>query len=179
MKICLQMKSNLSPNLSYKEAVRSDTATRLGIDNTPSFEQLVVIKHLATDFFQPLRNRIAAPIYVSSLFRSRELNKKIGGAIKSDHMVQQDVAAIDMDDIFSCHHNVYNRDIFLDIYRNSAYYKLIWEYQDTPTPDGLPSPKWVHVSYSLDPEKNKERNTLFTQDGKTYLTFDPIKAKIN
>jgi len=132
---------------------------------------MIVIKHLARNFFQPLRLAMAAPLKINSFYRSKKLNKAIGGSKKSDHMVEGDVAAIDLDDTYSQAYNVYNRDIFLFILRNMDYYKLIWEYDDKLTPEGQRSPKWVHVSYSTDPMKNKQRTTLYT-NGNGYQSFN-------
>jgi uncharacterized protein YcbK (DUF882 family) len=87
----------LSPNLTYEEAIRSETAKRYGINNKPSPRQLEVIKNLAVNLFQPVRDHFAVTLFVSSLYRSPELNAKIGGAASSDHMVKEDVAAIDFD----------------------------------------------------------------------------------
>jgi len=165
------MTSRISTNISYDEVIRSQTATRRNIDNTPNFKQMIVIKHLARNFFQPLRLAMAAPLKINSFYRSKKLNKAIGGSKKSDHMVEGDVAAIDLDDTYSQAYNVYNRDIFLFILRNMDYYKLIWEYDDKLTPEGQRSPKWVHVSYSTDPMKNKQRTTLYT-NGNGYQSFN-------
>ena len=109
------MTSRISTNISFDEVVRSQTATRRNIDNTPNFKQMIVIKHLARNFFQPLRLAMAAPLKINSFYRSKKLNKAIGGSKKSDHMVEGDVAAIDLDDTYSQAYNVYNRDIFLFI----------------------------------------------------------------
>jgi len=170
MKILIEMDSRISDNVSWNEVVRSQTATRQGIENKPNFRQMVVIKHLAKDFFQPLRLNMGVPLKINSFYRSKQLNKMIGGSKTSDHMVTSDVAAIDIDDSYSQKLGVYNRDIFLYILRNMDYYKLIWEYDDHPTVKGLSSPRWVHVSYSTDPIKNKQKTTLFT-NGNGYTPF--------
>ena len=167
------MNKNLSTHLSYKEAVRSNTAIRQGIDNNPTCDQLVVMKNLAENFFEKLRSEMSTDvsIKVNSFYRSKELNTLIGGSSRSDHMVASDVAAIDLDDTYSQKYGIYNRHIFLYILENMDYYKLIWEYEDDPTPEGKASPRWVHVSYSTDPKKNRKKITLFTK-GNGYLTFN-------
>jgi hypothetical protein len=131
---------------------------------------MIVIKHLARKFFQPLRLNMGVPLKINSFFRSKKLNKAIGGSQTSDHMVNNDVAAIDIDDSYSQKQNVYNRDIFLYILRNMDYYKLIWEYEDELTPEGQRSPRWVHVSFSTDEMKNKQKITLYT-NGNGYEKF--------
>ena len=70
---------------SITELTRSDTANRLGIDNTPSDE----IKNNLTLFIErvldPIREDWGSPIMVSSGYRCPELNAKVGGAKTSGH----------------------------------------------------------------------------------------------
>ena len=51
----------ISRHISYKEGVRSNTATRRGIDNTPDNKQLDIMKQLKDeqDKNQRLREKIA------------------------------------------------------------------------------------------------------------------------
>ena len=70
----------ISKHLSYKEGIRSNTATRLGIENKPNEEQLENMKLLAEKVFEPLREEVGGPIKVNSFFRSPDLNKAIGGS---------------------------------------------------------------------------------------------------
>lgn len=165
----------LSEHISYLEATRSATALRLGIDNTPDDRQITVMRHLAINVFEPLRNHFKTPIRVSSFYRSPILNRKIGGASKSDHMVQGDVAAIDLDnDPFENWTGVSNADIFWYIYDNLDYYKLIWEFGDNE------KPSWVHISFSLDDQKNKRKHTYHAHKPKgrtVYSLFDESKFK--
>ena len=70
---------------SITELVRSNTAKRLGIDNTPSDE----IKDHLTLFIErvldPIREDWGSPIMVSSGYRCPVLNKAVGGAKTSGH----------------------------------------------------------------------------------------------
>lgn len=159
----------LSKNCSYSEAVRSETAKRQGILNKPNGRQLFVMKHLAVNLFQVVRDHFDKKIFISSFFRSEELNKFIGGAIHSDHCVKEDTAAIDLDnDVWENETGVSNADIFWFIYDNLDYYKLIWEFGDNK------KPAWVHISYSTDPNKNKRKETYKAIKGHgrtSYVTF--------
>lgn len=71
---------------SIGEMTRSDTARRLGIDNTPSDN----IKNNLTLFIEkvldPIREDWGSPIIVSSGYRCPELNKAVGGVKTSGHM---------------------------------------------------------------------------------------------
>ena len=76
----------LSNNFTLQELVQSSTATKYGIKNTPNAEQLQNLQNLATNILQPIRDAWNAPIKVSSGFRCPLLNKKIKGAVNSDHI---------------------------------------------------------------------------------------------
>ena len=78
----------LSKNLSLAECVKSNTASRLGINNTPDDEWIIEnLKAIAEEVFQPIRKAFKCPIYVSSGYRSEELNRAIGGSIRSQHVI--------------------------------------------------------------------------------------------
>tara|TARA_R110002020_G_scaffold70277_2_gene182470 strand:+ start:1541 stop:2002 length:462 start_codon:yes stop_codon:yes gene_type:complete len=126
----------LSKNLTLKEAVKSNTATRLGIDNTPSEWEVNNLTAIADHIFQPIRDHFGVPIGVSSGFRCKELNKAIGGSKYSQHMIGE---ALDIDaDIYG---KVTNADIFNYIKKNLEWDQMIWEFGNDEEPN------WVHVSY--------------------------------
>ena len=151
----MESTGTLSKNLSYQEAIRSGVAKRLGINNEPNSKQLHVMRVLANDIFQVVRSHFGDKIYVSSFYRCPKLNEAIGGAAQSDHMIMEDVAAIDLDnDIWEAETGISNADIFYFIYDNLDYYKLIWEFGDSD------KPAWVHISYSTDSKKNKRKQTF-------------------
>jgi uncharacterized protein YcbK (DUF882 family) len=62
----------LSKNFTLEELTRSNTALRMGIDNTPSKEHILKLRLLTTQFLQVLRDRIGA-LRVTSGYRSPEL----------------------------------------------------------------------------------------------------------
>ena len=77
----------LSKNLELSEAIRSETAKRIGINNMPTDEHIENLKVLAQNIFQPIRDHFKKPIRVSSGYRSKELNYALKGASKtSQHM---------------------------------------------------------------------------------------------
>lgn len=136
---------NISEHITLKEAIKSDTAIRLGISNIPSESALEAMKLVANACFEPLRAWHGKPIGISSFYRSPELNHKIGGSKTSQHCKGE---AIDIDgEIFG---GIKNIDIFNWIKANCKYDQLIGEMWDDKTQDY----SWVHVSYS----KNGNRN---------------------
>jgi hypothetical protein len=74
----------LSKNFVLSEITRSNTAKRLGIDNEPTKKDLENLQRIVTNLLQPLRNHLG-PIRISSGYRSKELNRAIGGSNKSQH----------------------------------------------------------------------------------------------
>lgn len=65
---------------------RSQTALRLGIDNTAPPEVVARMTILAEDFFEPVRALLGVPLHVDSGFRCVTLNEKVGGASTSAHL---------------------------------------------------------------------------------------------
>lgn len=83
----------LSRNFSLEEFLVSQTATRHGIDMTPSDEVIGNLQRLVTSCLQPLRDDVGAGIFISSGYRPLELNTRIGGSKTSAH-VRGDAADI-------------------------------------------------------------------------------------
>lgn len=128
----------ISEHISFKEATRSNTAIKNGIENIPSKKQIKKMKLLADNIFEPLRNWAGVPIYVSSFFRSKKLNSIISKSVSSQHLAE-DGSAIDFDgDVFK---GKSNSELFNYIKDNLEFDKLIWEYGDDKNPE------WVHVSF--------------------------------
>lgn len=75
----------LTPNFALSELIESDTATRLGIDNTPN---PIVVANLykVAELLEKIRALCGSkPLVVSSGYRSPELNRHIGGSSSSEH----------------------------------------------------------------------------------------------
>lgn len=77
---------------SYKyftlaELLRSDTAKKKNIDNTPSWDVVEHLGELVEKILDPLRAAYGMPIRVSSGYRCEKLNKAVGGAATSVHML--------------------------------------------------------------------------------------------
>jgi len=74
----------LSKNFVLSEITHSNTAKRLGIKNEPTKIHLDGLQILVRNLLQPLRDAIG-PIRISSGYRNPELNRAIGGSLKSQH----------------------------------------------------------------------------------------------
>ena len=71
---------------SLRELTRSDTARRLGIDNTPSDSIKKNLTLFIEKVLDPIREDWGSPIIVSSGYRCPELNKAVGGVKTSGHL---------------------------------------------------------------------------------------------
>ena len=71
---------------SIGEMIRSDTAKRLGIDNTPSDKIKNNLTLFINTILDPIREDWGSPIIVSSGYRCPELNKAVGGVKTSGHL---------------------------------------------------------------------------------------------
>ena len=76
----------LTKNFTLKEFTRSSTATQMDIDNDPRLSVVYNLRTLCETVLQPIRNLWGSPIFITSGYRSAELNKAVGGATNSDHM---------------------------------------------------------------------------------------------
>lgn len=77
----------LSPHFTLEELTISQTAAREGIDNTPSAAVLKNLKRLALVLEEVRHLAGDQPLVISSGYRSPALNKAVGGASKSAHML--------------------------------------------------------------------------------------------
>tara|TARA_R100001460_G_scaffold46697_1_gene84386 strand:+ start:1150 stop:1614 length:465 start_codon:yes stop_codon:yes gene_type:complete len=145
----------ISQHISEKEATKSITALRLGIDNTPNGDAISNMKELAEKVFEPLRAWVGGAIKINSFYRSPALNEAIGGSSRSQHCKGQ---AMDIDDIYG--HKT-NAEMFKFIKDELSFDQMIWEFGNEDNPD------WVHVSY-VSEDKNRNRILKAVRDdGKT------------
>ena len=145
----------ISKHISLKEATKSNTAQRLGIENFPNNDTLIQMQALAENIFEPLRKHVGGPIYITSFYRSPELNKAIGGSSKSQHCLGQ---AIDVDDVLG---RATNKEMFEYIKDNLDFDQLIWEF-GTDT-----NPNWIHVSYVNDEDNRNRCLKAYKENGRT------------
>lgn len=70
---------------TFAEMIRSRTAKDLGIDNTPTWEEIDNLRDLCENILDPLRAAYGKRTRVSSGFRCERLNKAVGGSKTSVH----------------------------------------------------------------------------------------------
>ena len=110
----------ISDHVSFKEGVKSNTALRRGIDNTPNRYEQTNMEVTAEKIFEPLREWVGGPIKINSFYRCEELNRAIGGSSRSQHCEGR---AMDIDDTFGYKTNA---EMFEYIRKNLSFDQLIW-----------------------------------------------------
>ena len=144
----------LSENFTMAEFIKSDTANRLGIDNTPEGEHLENAKALFENVVQKVRDH-SGPTVINSGYRCPELNEAVRGSKTSQHC-HGEAADIEVP-------GVANGDLAQWIVDNLEFDQVILEFY-TP---GQPSSGWVHVTYKKDGSNRNKALTAAKIDGKT------------
>ncbi len=146
----------LSEHFTLEELCKSQTAIRMGIDNSPSTSQVDSLRYLAQRILEPVRSEYGLPYTPSSGYRSPDLNRAIGGSSTSQHCLGQ-AADIEIP-------NLSNLALAWWIRTHLDFDQLILEHFDNSDP----SSGWVHVSV-VSPESRKyNRHDTLVYDGKSY-----------
>lgn len=143
----------ITPHFSLEELTASETAERMGLDNSPGEAEVRNLFNLCVNILEPIRENYGVPFSPSSCFRSKALNEVCGGARSSQHV---DGCAADIEVL-----GVDNLELARWIKGNLEYDQLILEHHTL----GDPSSGWVHVSYRFD--FNRMQSLRF--DGTSYL----------
>lgn len=125
--------TKVSDNVTYGELIKSPTALRHNIDNTPNEDQLENLIYLVLRVVQPCREHFGKPVTINSAFRCLDLNRLIGSSDTSQHTKGE---AIDFEIL-----GVSNYDLAKYIEDNLEFDQLILEFYT-----GEDSSGWVHVS---------------------------------
>jgi hypothetical protein len=148
---------NLSANFTLKELTKSDTATRLGLENSPDEATIENLKLLCQEVLQPIREHFGKSVTVNSGFRSPESNAAVGGSKTSDHCLGR-AADIEID-------GIPNPELAQWIMDNLDYTQLILEFYT----QGQPNSGWVHVSYDPNNIKMQELTAVKVAGKTQYL----------
>jgi zinc D-Ala-D-Ala carboxypeptidase len=147
----------LSEHLDLSEVIRSESAKRNGISNMPTEQHIANLKLLADKVFEPIRAHFRCPIYISSAYRSIELNRAVKGSLTSQHCSGE---AVDLD-MDGTPNGVTNKMVFDFIKNNLEFDQLIWEFGTDSNPD------WVHVSYESTGKQRKQVLKAIRSNGST------------
>ena len=142
----------LTKNFSLEELIRSNTAERKGIDNSPTAEHIHNLVALCENILQPLRDRVKHSIRITSGYRSERLNTAIGGASRdgkpsSEHCYGK---AADIKLVIDGENR--SEILYLAILEMGIPFRqMIWEFGTEDTPS------WVHISFN---KEDNKRQTL-------------------
>ncbi len=125
----------LSPHFTLLELTKSDTATRLGIDQTPPEAVLENLRRLCVKVLEPVRAHFKRPIRINSGYRSPALNKAVNGTKNSQHLMGY-AADIEIS-------GVSNLELGNWIRKNLDFDQVIFEF----CKKNDPSAGWIHVSF--------------------------------
>ena len=76
----------LTANFTLQDLIASDTARERGLDNTPPPETIDRLRRLA-EGLEEIQGLLAAPLDISSAYRSSAVNAAVGGTSSSHHLL--------------------------------------------------------------------------------------------
>jgi zinc D-Ala-D-Ala carboxypeptidase len=137
-----------SPNFSLDELTFSETATRKGIDNTPSDDVLDNLYKTAMEMENVRELLNNNPILISSGYRCLELNTLLGSKPTSAH-----TRGLACD--FTCPKFGDPDDIVDAIFRSDIFYdQIILEFD-----------KWVHIAFPANGESARKKALIINKKG--------------
>lgn len=135
---------------TYEELIYSETALKKRMRNKTTKAVEENLAKLVEIILDPLRERYGKPIYVNSGYRSKEVNKAIGGVPTSQHLTG---CAADI----TVNSKSGNRDLARLIVDMGLPFGQVIDEKDYA---------WVHVSW--DKDRISPRRQLLRFNGKTY-----------
>ena len=131
----------LTEHFTLSEFVRSETADRNHIDNTPTPEVIENLRALCRDVLEPARVAFGEPIYITSGYRCPTLNKAVGGKPTSQHLRGEaaDLQVRGVDNL---------RKLYRLIKEHGVFDQLLFESNKAGV-------RWIHVSYKQSGNRRK------------------------
>ena len=158
----------LSKNFTLNELTYSATALRLGIDNEPSKEGIYKLRLLATELLQPIRERLLAPLRITSGYRSPQLSEAIGSSSNSQHCRYEavDLQYVNrgrMDNL-----RIYQTIVDLDL----DFDQIILEFGDSTEYNDPMRPAWIHLSWKV--SDNRRQVLVAYKDDNNKTKYRPL-----
>jgi hypothetical protein len=147
----MTLAERITPDFCLSEFVVSDTAARLGIDNTPNAQVLATLRNVLIPAMQQVRDMLRVPVIVKSGYRSPALNAAVRGAPTSQHVEGR--AADFVAPAYGNPRKVAEQ--LVARMGNLRFDQLIWE------------GGWVHISFAPRP-RNQVLTAHFTDAGVCY-----------
>lgn len=142
------MPTYLSAHFTLEEATISQTASRLGIDNTHPRQEIITTASRTAVHMEDIRSQLKHAIHVDSWIRCLDLNRALKSRDDSQHIKGE---AVD----FTCHEFGTPLEICKEIMSYGGEFdQLILEHD------------WVHISWSSLPNARQRNQVLsLLQDG--------------
>lgn len=137
------------------ELIKSTTAQRKGIDNSPSAQVKANLTALVDKVLDPLREAYGKPIIVTSGYRCEKLNKAVGGAASSQHVKGQAADIRSVQDTPEENKKLFDLIVKLGL----PFDQLINEY----------GYDWVHVSFG--PRHRRQKLKAVKKNGRTTYIY--------
>lgn len=134
-------------NFTITELIKSDTADKNNINNTPDINSLDNMLELIFYVLQPLREKLGKPMIITSGYRNSQVNKLVDGASNSGHLTGR-CADIHVNGMTA-------KELYNFIKKSGVKYRQCI----------LESNSWVHIDYKKDDLKCE--NLIY--DGKSYV----------
>lgn len=150
----MNLNQKLSDNFGLWECVRSETASRLGIDNTPPEKLIPKLIYVCNNILEPPRQFFGTPFRPNSVYRCLELNRSLGSKDTSQHP-KAEAADFEIPGIS-------NYDLAVWCRNHMLFDQLILECYVI----GQPNSGWIHMSIK---ESNNRMNVL-TYSKRKYLS---------
>lgn len=128
----------LSKFFTLSEMIKSDTAEKNGIDNTPYPRHIKAMRRLCADLLDPIREAVGRPVHVTSGYRCRALNTAVNGSRNSQH-IRGEAADIHVKGMTP--RQLYDFILTLDL----EFDQIIDEFGE-----------WVHISYTVKRPNRKQ-----------------------
>ena len=143
------------------EFIASSAASRLGLDNTPTPEAQQNLERLVAELLGPARERLGAPVRITSGYRSRAVNAAVRGSPSSMHLTGEAVD-IKVDG--------WGAEQLAEFFATSGlpFDQIIWY---APSRGGH-----VHVSYTE--ARQNRRQTLHAPADGGYVTWLPPRREV-
>jgi zinc D-Ala-D-Ala carboxypeptidase len=151
---------NLSRFFTLDELTHSNTAKAEGIANQPTEVEVECLRALCSAVLDPLRDAVGKSIKVNSGYRGPALNKRLKGALKSQHL---DGQAADIQSPGMAVLELFKTAIRLGL----PYDQIIYEVNGAS--------KWVHVSHRAGANEGEILLAKFGTDGR--VTYPKITAQ--
>lgn len=136
---------------TIREMKKSDRATKAGIVNEPSIQEVKNMTALIEKVLDPLREAYGRPIIVTSGYRCEQLNKLVGGSASSQHKKGEAADIKTIEDTPEENRKLYDLIIKLKL----PFDQLINEH-------GF---DWIHVSYG--PRHRRQKLKAVKKNGRT------------